>query len=340
MNEIDRIQNIEELLPRYLDGETSEAENRVIEEWLHEDETHSRLLNQMNTIYLASDTLKLQKKLDVEFALHQVKERMSNKQISWWQWIQRATAVLFIPLLLSATYLYIYDTQDLSYTSMLVARTNPGMTASIILPDSTIVYLNSESILRYPSHFDETKREVELLGEGYFDVTTNPQNPFIINTGGKTQIEVYGTEFNVEAYTDDDLISTTLVNGSVSFVYESNTGNSWRVKLHPNQKILYNKKSKNVTLKSTSCISETAWKDNKLVFENTPMNEILHMLGKRFNVKFIIKNKSVLSNSFTGVFTNQRLEAILEFFKISSKISWQFIENTDISAEKRVIEII
>lgn len=340
MNEIDRIQNIEELLPRYLDGETSEAENRVIEEWLHEDETHSRLLNQMNTIYLASDTLKLQKKLDVEFALHQVKERMSNKQISWWQWIQRATAVLFIPLLLSATYLYIYDTQDLSYTSMLVARTNPGMTASIILPDSTIVYLNSESILRYPSHFDETKREVELLGEGYFDVTTNPKNPFIINTGGKTQIEVYGTEFNVEAYTDDDLISTTLVNGSVSFVYESNTGNSWRVKLHPNQKILYNKKSKNVTLKSTSCISETAWKDNKLVFENTPMNEILHMLGKRFNVKFIIKNKSVLSNSFTGVFTNQRLEAILEFFKISSKISWQFIENTDISAEKRVIEII
>jgi ferric-dicitrate binding protein FerR (iron transport regulator) len=340
MNEIDRIQNIEELLPRYLDGETSEAENRVIEEWLHEDETHSRLLNQMNTIYLASDTLKLQKNLDVEFALHQVKERMSNKQISWWQWIQRATAVLFIPLLLSATYLYIYDTQDLSYTSMLVARTNPGMTASIILPDSTIVYLNSESILRYPSHFDETKREVELLGEGYFDVTTNPKNPFIINTGGKTQIEVYGTEFNVEAYTDDDLISTTLVNGSVSFVYESNTGNSWRVKLHPNQKILYNKKSKNVTLKSTSCISETAWKDNKLVFENTPMNEILHMLGKRFNVKFIIKNKSVLSNSFTGVFTNQRLEAILEFFKISSKISWQFIENTDISAEKRVIEII
>lgn len=276
----------------------------------------------------------------MEFALHQVKERMSNKQISWWQWIQRATAVLFIPLLLSATYLYIYDTQDLSYTSMLVARTNPGMTASIILPDSTIVYLNSESILRYPSHFDETKREVELLGEGYFDVTTNPKNPFIINTGGKTQIEVYGTEFNVEAYTDDDLISTTLVNGSVSFVYESNTGNSWRVKLHPNQKILYNKKSKNVTLKSTSCISETAWKDNKLVFENTPMNEILHMLGKRFNVKFIIKNKSVLSNSFTGVFTNQRLEAILEFFKISSKISWQFIENTDISAEKRVIEII
>ena len=307
---------------------------------MHEDETHSRLLNQMNTIYLASDTLKLQKNLDVEFALHQVKERMSNKQISWWQWIQRATAVLFIPLLLSATYLYIYDTQDLSYTSMLVARTNPGMTASIILPDSTIVYLNSESILRYPSHFDETKREVELLGEGYFDVTTNPKNPFIINTGGKTQIEVYGTEFNVEAYTDDDLISTTLVNGSVSFVYESNTGNSWRVKLHPNQKILYNKKSKNVTLKSTSCISETAWKDNKLVFENTPMNEILHMLGKRFNVKFIIKNKSVLSNSFTGVFTNQRLEAILEFFKISSKISWQFIENTDISAEKRVIEII
>ena len=236
MNEIDRIQNIEELLPRYLDGETSEAENRVIEEWLHEDETHSRLLNQMNTIYLASDTLKLQKNLDVEFALHQVKERMSNKQISWWQWIQRATAVLFIPLLLSATYLYIYDTQDLSYTSMLVARTNPGMTASIILPDSTIVYLNSESILRYPSHFDETKREVELLGEGYFDVTTNPKNPFIINTGGKTQIEVYGTEFNVEAYTDDDLISTTLVNGSVSFVYESNTGNSWRVKLHPNQR--------------------------------------------------------------------------------------------------------
>lgn len=340
MNEMYRMRNIEELLPRYLDGETLETENKVIEEWLHEDEGHNRLLNQMNAIYLASDTLKLQENLDVEFALHQVKQRMNNKQISWWQWIQRATAVLFIPLLLSATYLYIHDTQDISCTTMLVAQTNPGMTTSVILPDSTIVYLNSESILRYPSHFDETKREVELFGEGYFDVKKNPKNPFIIHTGSKTQIEVHGTEFNVEAYTEDELIATTLVNGSVSFVYESNTGNYRRVKLHPNQKILYNKKSKDVILKSTSCISEIAWKDNKLVFENTPMSEILHMLGKRFNIKFIIKNKSVLNNSFTGTFTTQRLEAILEYFKISSKISWQFIENTDISAEKRVIEII
>ena len=222
---------------------------------------------------------------------------------------------------------------------MMEVRTNPGMTTSVVLPDNTVVYLNSESSLRYPSRFVGESREVELIGEAYFDVTKDEERRFVVSTAHQSQIEVYGTGFNVEAYAADGRISTTLVEGSVGFFFKDKAGEAKMIKLKPYHKLVYTPESGETKMFATSCESEIAWKDGKIVFKNTSMEDILHMLGKRYNVDFVVKSNRIKEYSFTGTFSTQRLERILEYFKISSKINWRYLDSDEISDKKQRIEI-
>ena len=103
--------------------------------------------------------------------------------------------------------------------------------------------------------------------------------------------------------------------------------------------MVYDSETDKVRLYKTSGKSELAWKDGEVVLDNTPLEEALWMLEKRYSVKFVIKNEKLKNSSFTGTFTNQRLEKILEYFKVSSKIRWQHI-NDDKDGSDRKKEII
>ena len=259
--------------------------------------------------------------------------------MSWWEWAQRIAAILSIPLLLGCLWLY-YEKDDVKQAvQMIEVKTNPGMTTSIVLPDSTMVCLNSESVLRYPSHFEEATRRVELEGEAFFDVTSNKEKRFIVKMGGQSQIEVYGTSFNVEAYAKDNRISTTLIEGTIGFIYKDKDGKAKKIGLKPHQKLVYELSSFRTQLYTTSGETETSWKDGKIIFNNTSMDEVLRMLSKRFNVEFVISNKNLKDYAFTGTFTQQRLERILEYFEISSQIKWRHLESDKIDEKRQKIEI-
>ena len=255
----------------------------------------------------------------------------------WWEWAQRAAAILFIPLLT----LFIWqnwkgDTGEAA--EMMEVKTSPGMTTSLTLPDGTIVYLNSESSLSYPSRFNGDFRKVTLSGEAYFEVAKDPEKKFILSTTHQSQIEVLGTCFNVEAYEQNTEVITTLIEGKVDFMFEKDAGVK-HVFLSPREKLVYDSETDKVHLYKTSGKSELAWKDGEVVLDNTPLEEALWMLEKRYSVKFVIKNEKLKSSSFTGTFTNQRLEKIPEYFKVSSKIRWQHI-NDDKDGSDRKKEII
>lgn len=147
-----------------------------------------------------------------------------------------------------------------------------------------------------------------------------------------------GTSFNVEAFERDSFISTTLVEGKVRFAYQKNQKLA-TVEMKPGQKLLYDTTSSQVKLLRTSGETETAWKDGKIVFLATPLPEALRMLEKRFNVNFVLSNDRLRSEAFNGTFTNQRLERILEIFKISSNIKWRYLDTQNTTNERARIEI-
>ncbi|MFT0640569.1 FecR domain-containing protein [Bacteroides thetaiotaomicron] len=339
MKELDN-NRIEELLPRYCEGRLSEGERLEVEAWIDESEENKRVATQTFALYLAVDTVQVMKKVDTEKALLKVKGKMSDREVRrivWWEWAQRAAAILFIPLLT----LFIWqnwkgDTGEVA--EMMEVKTSPGMTTSLTLPDGTIVYLNSESSLSYPSRFNRDFRRVTLSGEAYFEVAKDPEKKFILSTTHQSQIEVLGTCFNVEAYEQNTEVITTLIEGKVDFMFEKDAGVK-HVFLSPREKLVYDSETDKVHLYKTSGKSELAWKDGEVVLDNTPLEEALWMLEKRYSVKFVIKNEKLKNSSFTGTFTNQRLEKILEYFKVSSKIRWQHI-NDDKDGSDRKKEII
>ena len=260
-----------------------------------------------------------------------------QRKTTWWEWAQRAAAVLFIPLLVTLMVQH-WGGSEQELAQMMEVKTNPGMMTSLTLPDGTLVFLNSESTLSYPSRFDSDTRNVTLQGEAYFEVAKNPEKKFIVSTSHQSQIEVLGTHFNVEAYEKEDRIAATLVEGKIGFIYSSDNG-SKKVLMDPGQKLVYDTRDSKVQLYATSAESEIAWKEGKIIFRNTPLEEGLRMLEKRYNVEFIIKNDRLKGDSFTGTFTNQRLERILEYFQLSSQIRWRYLDSPDIKDEKSKIEI-
>jgi len=332
---------IEYILPRYCSGEATIKECQLVEAWIKQSDENFRIAKQIHTVYLATDTMQVLSKVDTEKSLATICRKIndSNKhtKTTWVTWLQRIAAIFFIPLLIT------FGIQNLKkrpveVAQMIEVKTNPGITTTIDLPDGSKVYLNSESKLSYPSFFDEDKRMVKLQGEAFFEVEKDQSRGFMISTSHETLIEVLGTSFNVEAFEEEAFVSTTLIEGRVRFEYMKNRKPT-SVMMKPGQKLTYDSSSSQVKLTETSGETETAWKDNKIVFIATPLPDALRMLEKRFNVAFTLSNDLLRTEAFTGSFTHQRLERILEVFRISSNIKWRYLDTQDTLNEKTRIEI-
>lgn len=331
------IDRIEELLPRYCSGEATIEECRMVEEWIRQSEDNYRIVKQMYALDQATGTVRMESKVNTEKALASVCDRMSKRsKVNMFTLLQRVAAILFIPLLIIWGIEHFTPRREIA--RMIEIKTNPGMTTTVDLPDGSKVYLNSESSLTYPASFSGDKRNVQLKGEAFFEVRKDPERHFIVSGPCHTQIEVLGTSFNVEAFERDSFISTTLVEGKVRFAYQKDR-KSAVVEMKPGQKLLYNTSSSQVKLLRTSGETETAWKDGKIVFQATPLPEALRMLEKRFNVNFVLSNDRLRGEAFNGTFTNQRLERILQIFKISSNIKWRYLDTQDTTNERARIEI-
>lgn len=320
---------------RYFSGGMTQEEKIQIEEWMALSAENRKTARQIYYICYATDTMFTMQSLNAENALKSVHSRMDkNKAISWKRRMQQAAAILFIPLLFSTIYFGFFESPKQKNISFVEVRTNPGMTTAVTLPDSTKVWLNSESYLKYPSEFSGDTRYVELHGEAYFDVERDEHRRFVVNTQQNLQIEVLGTEFNVDAY-EGRHIATTLVSGKVKLSYAGKEDSKEYITMLPNQKVVYNKQTRSVDILSVRVDPDIAWREGKIIFSGTSLEDALTILGKRFNVDFVIKDQKLKENRFTGTFVNQRLDIILEHFKVSSNIKYRYI---DISKNKSIPE--
>lgn len=324
---------VEELLPRYCEGNVSAEEREKVEKWIRQSEEHYKIARQIQLIYLASDTISVMDRVNTDNALSKVDNRIFRSQLkALFIWGQRVAAILFIPLLVAyLLQVLILEKQDIR---MLEVRTNPGMTTSLTLPDGTKVNLNSESSLVYPESFEGEFRSVRLEGEAFFEVVKNPEKRFVVTTPYNASVEVLGTSFNMEAFKWDSIVSTTLISGKVAFISKSG-----QVDIKPGEKLVYNIQTNRSDIYQTSGEAEISWKDGMIIFKKTPFEEALRMLTKRFNVDFVVSNNKYVKDFFTGSFTNHRLEQILDIFNASSGIKWRYIPSENQLDRKSKVEI-
>ena len=198
---------------------------------------------------------------------------------------------------------------ELKYNTLRIPR---GGEYFLVLSDSTKVWLNSETTLRFPVQFAADVRNVELTGEAYFEVSKNEKVPFIV-TSATQQIKVLGTQFNVSSYTENANIYTTLVEGRVEVTTSLNP--SEKIVLAPSEQSCFTKGGNQLTKRIVDVNKYVAWKSGRFVFENETLEDIMRTLSKWYDVQVVFSNESNKKLRFTG-----NLERYSNFNEILKKI--------------------
>ena len=166
-------------------------------------------------------------------------------------------------------------------------QTLHGMECHITLSDGTKVHLNAESQLIYPVCFSNEQRIVQIKGEAYFDVAPDSEHPFIVQTP-YTSIQVTGTTFNVRAYPDENIESTTLINGSIKIKSKNED-----FELTPNQHFIFDKNSKRNTVTNVNTELYTSWESGSFIFKNIPLESVMSYLSKWYGFKYTFEDDAV-----------------------------------------------
>jgi ferric-dicitrate binding protein FerR (iron transport regulator) len=162
------------------------------------------------------------------------------------------------------------------------------------LADGTIVWLNSDSKLRYPVDFNTDERRVFLSGEAYFEVAHNANKPFIVDVED-SKIKVLGTSFNVRAYDIENKVVATLVTGSVKM----NTKSKNQVIMFPGEQCVVNEKG-DLDKRKVDVSLFTSWKDGRLKFKHQTLEEIMNTLYRWYDIEVVYENISVKDIYYSG----------------------------------------
>lgn len=257
--------------------------------------------------------------------IEQGNQTRSSLKITW-RGVLKVAAVLIIGIITGVLVTYTSKESDNQYY---IAAAPKGSVAEVLLPDSTVIYLNAGSRIRYSMDGSDNQREVFLSGEAWFDVTKNPEKPFVVHTAFY-DVHVKGTVFNVKAYESDQTIATTLEEGVVTIHANSGFKLAGDVVLKPGEQATLNKNSKEFTIRNVNTKWYTSWKDNKLIFINTSLKELVVLLERRYGVEIEVVNSEILDLHFDGTIKNESIIEVLDIMKttlpIDYKITGQQIE--------------
>jgi transmembrane sensor len=289
-----------------------------------------------------------------------ITQRRSRKTLLF---ISMAAAVLMI----ASIYWYTSITKRTTASRPFVTRqaageknevsTRNGSKSKITLPDGSKVWLNAGSVLTYNKDFGGDIREVDLSGEAFFEVVSLPLTlptgregngkvPFIIHTQ-HLDVRVLGTAFNVKSYPGDRQTETSLVHGKVEVLIHNRPDE--KITLHPNEKLVVmneeasqpvnaepgvsNKEpfvslSKLTYTTADSLLVETAWVQNKLVFDNESFLEVAEKMERWYNIKIQFRDTKKQTLRFTGVFENETIQQALDYMSITAPFHYSMQGNT------------
>lgn len=346
-------------LVKYIEGESDKHNKQRIEEWISSDPRRKDAFLKIREAWLAPGDIKGLRQDQMEKDWNNIITRIRNtgdkeqEQKSYpvklhprRTWLRAAAAVIFILSLAGAYFAgkgrnsYI-KTSGLAYYEIFVPK---GQRSQITLSDGSRIWINAESKLRFPNSFGGSTREVWIDGEAFFDVETDSTKPFMVHTSDLT-LKVHGTKFNVKAYGDEELIETTLVEGSVSFL-TNESGDNREIFLEPNHKAIFVKSEAEFISESIAdeldepiepnkiLISNPidvepviSWTEGRLVFDNESFGSIASKLERKYDIRISITDEEIQNIKYTGVLKNISLEQALKAIQLAMPIEYTVTED-------------
>jgi transmembrane sensor len=309
-----------ELIAKQLQGELSAQEEKVLLAWVSEKDENKTIYEQSVKAWEYSGRKQGNFHVNTDAAWAKVKSRAgeSTKVIRFWQ---RPVYQIAASLVLLLTIGSLTDSFKGSPEYITVASKNEKV--KFYLPDSSVVWLNKNSSVRYPDNYNEKSREVQLDGEAFFDVRRDVTKKFIV-LGHHSVTEVLGTSFIVKSYKGSQEEFVKVITGKVSF--SSRSESNKQVLLTPGLE----GKLEAGNIISSSKITDTnfkAWKEQKLDFDNTELSQVIASLNNYFGVEVTVTDSALLKCSFTGSFDNPEIEQIINILSVSLNVEYKKEKN-------------
>lgn len=298
-------------IKNYLSGRSSKKEQKELLDWIREDN------------HLAEF-----KAVKEEWKKEVIQEPLPSEYRDSWNAIQntrmegmksdlqrtRQLLVFFryaaiVVALISIPTLFYFISQSVRNTSLSYTTVSAdyGQISKVLLPDSTIIWINSGSTIRYNNRFAATNRDLELTGEAYFKVRKNKELPMVVSSD-ELRVKVLGTSFSVMAYPEEKTIDVVLEEGNVEL--NSARQSSFRYEMKPGERTSFNKTSKVLTRSMVNTELFTSWKEGTINIYNLPLNELVIKLERRYNQKFMVE-ESIKNIPYTFTIKNEDLSSIL-----------------------------
>lgn len=301
-----------DLLYRFFESNTSLEEEKQIRQWLNTSEANRITFMRERKTY---DALLLT-------SPGTSKPAQEIRTISWYRigTIAATMLLLIVSTLYIRALIYENNTQE-EYNTLVVP---PGQRIHLILADNTDIWLNANSIFRYPSEFSRKERTVYLDGEAFFDVSKNDKKPFMVKTVSG-DIKVTGTSFNVEAYSKQGGFETSLFEGSVE-IYKDEIK---LASLRPNEIGIIT--DNQITVTPISDTDKYLWRKGLIAFSDKKLEEILFTFEKYFAVEIQINTEQLPQHTYTGKFRqSDGVDYALRVLQKSIRFSYEREEETGI----------
>jgi transmembrane sensor len=310
----------QESLIRYIAGDATAEEKSSMAEWLDANPENMREFLAFRKLY--DITLWQQENTDVQIT----NPSGSKKQYKFRTLAFDAlkVAAIFAVAFIGARY-FLPSAATIEPVAMQTIHVPAGQRAELTLTDGTKVWLNAKTTFIFPNHFSANSRNVTLDGEGYFDVTINKKQPFIVKTA-KYDVKVWGTQFNVMAYSGNPIFETSLLEGSVELL---SPGTDKGLMINPNERIFL--ENNHLVRAPISHFNHFLWKDGLISFDDESFPEMVSKLELYFDLKIDIKNDKILNNRYTGKFrTKDGVDHILRVLQLSNQFKFKIDEKLNL----------
>jgi transmembrane sensor len=342
---------IKNIIVKVLEGAATHEEHVALKSWMDQHPENTKIFAGYESLWLALDIIANKNKFDAEEGYAGFVDKIKpdpNKDgrvHRIYKYLKIAASILLIVSVSTVSY-FTGKRSIASPLSYYEVNTPKGSKSQLTLPDGTKIWLNAGSKLKYPNKFIHNQREVFLEGEGYFEVAKDASHPFIVHTSD-ISIKVLGTVFNVKSYPGEGTIETTLVSGKV--IIEGNQLNSeTTIKLEPNQKAIFLKKTGKLALSETEkkeilkskaidagkinkmyvtenvkTVIYTSWKDNLLVFDNESFENIALKIERRYGAVIRFTDYKLKSYRFSGTFPEISIDRALNALQYASPFNYK-----------------
>ena len=333
-----------ELFEKYLSGTMSPDDQKKLESWIEADPVRLEELKDMKIIWESSKKRGISVNVDRAFQrvieqtdiertpdirmqpkLHYYERKKSFAHSSFYQALRVAAVIVF---LIGIGFFVMNDRpapvadQTTSETQEII--TERGQRTQLRFGDGTLITLNEMSVLRFSKHVSNDTREVHLAGEAFFEVTPG-EKQFIVRAEDAI-VKVHGTSFNVSAWPDNDWVDVVVTEGSVSVNSDSAPDSDWLV-LREKDRSRIVRGMGPTSPEKVDMQAYIAWLSGKLIFDNTPLKEVLSQLERRYDVTFIVSDPALYARRLTASLKDESINDALNLFHLTLNLKFELMDS-------------